>query len=332
MTKANLKLLGEAIKAFREQAQPKKISQFRLAAMMHWEGTAPVIEIEKGRRHPRPETLNALGEALQLSPADIAYLHGLAGYRETTVMPPIQQVRRVLQAIEPDIAQRLYPVYVMDYRFRFWMMNNQGQPQAQLGYFDGLRFDVHAVQRVPDDRFFPVSNDGRGQFNVKHLYISPPQPDDFMQHANQKRAATHSRIENRHRIERLVHPLCFFGREALITVWIKLRAYQVTVHRGAFFKVACQRFLAHIGNDHAGRVKAATLSPITFFKQVFKYRAEHFRVNGDILLKWRIILNGEVIAVEEGQHAFITVGIEQRSGNRIGPCGSRTGSNKPPFR
>lgn len=124
MTEANLKLLGNTIKAFREQAQPRKISQFRLAVMMNWEGTAPIVEIEKGRRHPRPETLNALGEALQLSHADIAYLHGLAGYREITVMPPLEQIKRVLKAIEGDIAQRLYPVYVMDYQFRFWMMNS----------------------------------------------------------------------------------------------------------------------------------------------------------------------------------------------------------------
>jgi len=124
MTAANLQLLGKAIRSFREQARPRKISQFRLAAMMQWEGTAPIVEIEKGRRLPRPETLNALGEALQLSPADIAYLHGLAGYREVTVMPSIEQIKRVLQSIELDIAQRLYPVYVMDYQFHFWMINS----------------------------------------------------------------------------------------------------------------------------------------------------------------------------------------------------------------
>jgi hypothetical protein len=124
MAEANLNLLGNAIKTFREQAQPKKISQFRLAAMMHWEGTAPVIEIEKGRRRPRPETLNAIGDALQLSPADIAYLHGLAGYRGITIMPSVEQIKRVLTTIEPDIAQRLYPVYVMDYQFHFWMINS----------------------------------------------------------------------------------------------------------------------------------------------------------------------------------------------------------------
>jgi hypothetical protein len=135
MAEANLKRLGEALRAFREQAQPHKISQFRLAGLMRWEGTAPIIEIEKGRRLPRPETLNALGEALQLSHADIAYLHGLAGYRGTTVMPPIEQVKRVLYAIEPEVAQSLYPVYIMDYQFRFWMMN------AAAAAFDGGSFD-----------------------------------------------------------------------------------------------------------------------------------------------------------------------------------------------
>jgi hypothetical protein len=68
--------------------------------------------------------LNAIGEVLQLSPADIAYLHGLAGYRGITVMPPDEQIRRVLKTIEPDIAQRIYPVYVLDYQFRFWMINS----------------------------------------------------------------------------------------------------------------------------------------------------------------------------------------------------------------
>jgi hypothetical protein len=123
VAEANLQRLGHALKTFREQAKPKKISLFRLATLMQWEGTSPIIEIEKGRRLPRPETLNALGEALQLSPADIAYLHGLAGYREITVMPSVEQIKRVLKAVEQDIAQRRYPVYVIDYQFRHWMVN-----------------------------------------------------------------------------------------------------------------------------------------------------------------------------------------------------------------
>ncbi|MEZ4669422.1 MAG: helix-turn-helix transcriptional regulator [Anaerolineae bacterium] len=145
MTRANLQLLGKAIKLFREQARPHKISQFRLATLMQWEGTAPVVEIEKGRRLPRPETLSALGEALQLSPADIAYLHGLAGYRELTVMPSLDQIKRVLQSIEPDISQRFYPVYVMDYQFRFWMVNS-----ATVAFGGSLDFLIEAMKHGID--------------------------------------------------------------------------------------------------------------------------------------------------------------------------------------
>lgn len=122
---------------------------------MQWEGTAPVIEIEKGRRRPRPETLNALGEALQFSPADIAYLQGLAGYREPTVMPPLEHIKRVLQAIAPDISRRLYPVYVMDYQFRHWLVNTA--TAALLGgsldlLREWMRRGVHGFNVVFDAR------------------------------------------------------------------------------------------------------------------------------------------------------------------------------------
>jgi len=180
MTEPNLKLLGQAIKTFREQAQPQKISQFRLATLMHWEGTAPVVEIEKGRRHPRPETLNALGDVLQLSPADIAYLHGLAGYRPVTVMPPIEQIKRVLQTLIPDITQRLYPVYVMDYQFRFWMMNSaiaayEEGNEDHLG--DMLQYGVDGLRMSFDSRLLPhegfgeiVERETLFRFKAMNLY------------------------------------------------------------------------------------------------------------------------------------------------------------------
>jgi transcriptional regulator with XRE-family HTH domain len=182
MAQANLKLLGEAIRRFREQAHPTRMSLFRLATLMQWEGTAPIIEIEKGRRRPRPETLNALGEALQLSPADIAYLHGLAGYRAGTVMPPIEQIKRVLQAIEPDLAHRLYPVYVLDFQFRHWMVN---PATAALvgGSLDTLTelmrraahgFDVVFDSRLPVRQYFSdpeaVELERMFRFKLHNLY------------------------------------------------------------------------------------------------------------------------------------------------------------------
>ncbi|HEX6678411.1 MAG TPA: helix-turn-helix transcriptional regulator [Actinomycetes bacterium] len=155
MAKADLKLLGEAIRGFRERAQPERISQFRLATLLQWQGTAPIVEIEKGRRRPRPETLAALGEALRLPPADLAYLHGLAGYRPATVMPPTEQVKRVLGAIEPDLARRTYPVHVLDFQFRHWMVN--AATAALVGgsvetLRELLRRGVHGFDVVFDSR------------------------------------------------------------------------------------------------------------------------------------------------------------------------------------
>jgi hypothetical protein len=149
---------------------------------MQWEGTAPIIEIEKVRRHPRPETLNALGEALQLSPSDIAYLHGLAGYREFTQLPQPEQIKRVLAAVEYDIAQRLYPVYVIDYRFEHWMVNTA---TAALigGSVEVLRFlmqqRIHGFRvvfdsRLPIRQFFPhpeaVERERMFHFKSHNLY------------------------------------------------------------------------------------------------------------------------------------------------------------------
>jgi hypothetical protein len=155
MAHANLMLLGQTLRRFREEARPTRLSLFRLASLMQWEGTAPIIEIEKGRRRPRPETLNALGEALQLSPADIAYLHGLAGYRDMTALPPTEQIKRVLQAIEPDLASRLYPVVILDYEFRHWMVNSA--TAALIGgslelLTEMMRRRVHGFNAVFDSR------------------------------------------------------------------------------------------------------------------------------------------------------------------------------------
>jgi hypothetical protein len=86
------------------------LSQFRLAYLMGWEGTAPVVAIEKGKRRPRPDTLSALSAVLELSPADAAYLHGLAGHLDVTRLPLLAQIRRVLGRVEREIRHAPFPI------------------------------------------------------------------------------------------------------------------------------------------------------------------------------------------------------------------------------
>jgi hypothetical protein len=201
MAEANLEALGKAIRIFREQAQPSRISQFRLAVMMNWEGSAPIVEIEKGRRLPRPETLNALGEVLQLSPADIAYLHGLAGYREITVLPPIEQIKRVLLSIEQDIAQRLYPVYVMDYQFRFWLVNS-----ATVAFQNGsLDFLISAMKQGMDGI--------RMSFDSRLPFYQPAPDGEILQRETLFRFKSYN-IYRRHEPFYLAYPKCL--KESLL--------------------------------------------------------------------------------------------------------------------
>ncbi len=115
--------VGEALRRFRQQ---KGISQFDLAVAMDWKGTNPVIQIEKGRRIPRPETIARLGECLGLSYVEVHYLNGLGGYVPPTRLPPREYVIRTLDQIAVQLARVPYPAAVLDYQYRSWLFNPAG--------------------------------------------------------------------------------------------------------------------------------------------------------------------------------------------------------------
>lgn len=102
------------------------VSQFDLAVCMGWKGTNPVIQIEKDRRLPKPDTIERLGQCLNLSYLQIHYLNGLAGYVPPTRLPPPAQVIATLSQLAPVLAGFPYPAYVFDYQFRLWMANAAG--------------------------------------------------------------------------------------------------------------------------------------------------------------------------------------------------------------
>lgn len=114
------KTVGDELRRFRMRAG---ISQFDLAVCMEWKGTNPVIQIEKNRRIPRPDTIERLGKCMGLSYLDIHYLNGLAGYHLPTRLPPPEFVTDTLDHIAEAIRDYPYPAYVVDYQFRVWLTN-----------------------------------------------------------------------------------------------------------------------------------------------------------------------------------------------------------------
>lgn len=127
--------VGQALNRFRIR---RGISQFDLAVCMDWKGTNPVIQIEKDRRMPRPETLSRLGECLGLNYLEIHYINGLAGYLPSTPHPPLDHVITVLEEVAALFDDFPYPAYVLDYQLRYWLAN----PASALlfgGDYDRLR-------------------------------------------------------------------------------------------------------------------------------------------------------------------------------------------------
>ncbi|MBN1966519.1 MAG: hypothetical protein JW910_17845 [Anaerolineae bacterium] len=111
---------GQELRRFRAR---RGISQFDLAVCMDWKGTSPVIQLEKDRRVPQPDTIARLGKCLSLNYLELHYLTGLAGYIPPTRLPPRDYVIETLDHIAAIIADFPYPVYVVDYQMRFWLAN-----------------------------------------------------------------------------------------------------------------------------------------------------------------------------------------------------------------
>jgi transcriptional regulator with XRE-family HTH domain len=111
---------GSVLRQFRQR---EGIGIFDLAVRLGWKGTGPVIELEKNRRLPRPSTIDRLGVALHLTPSDIAYLRGLAGYGNITRLPPKEQIIAVLDAVAEQVRDYQFPLYITDFRGLYWMIN-----------------------------------------------------------------------------------------------------------------------------------------------------------------------------------------------------------------
>lgn len=115
------KILGATLRSLR-QRRNLSLNQV-VYDLLDLNGASPLIEIEKGKRLPTLSTLRKIGKALRLSPAEMAELEGLAGYRSETRMPPRDQIETLLKQLEPELARYPYPAYVIDYLFRFWIVN-----------------------------------------------------------------------------------------------------------------------------------------------------------------------------------------------------------------
>ena len=110
-------------------------------------------------KRPTPETLLKIAEVTHAPPEDAHYLLGLAGYLPITRFPPQAQTLAVLKRVADCLARLACPAYVLDYRGRFWIVN-----QAVA---DMVGLDLSALRAL----MLPYSPDGN----------LPPEPIDYFQ-------------------------------------------------------------------------------------------------------------------------------------------------------
>jgi transcriptional regulator with XRE-family HTH domain len=72
---SDLMLLGATLKKLRENAG---LSQLDLAIQMGWNGNSPVNEIEHGKRHPKPSTIEKWIDCVNGSYPALYYCLGIA--------------------------------------------------------------------------------------------------------------------------------------------------------------------------------------------------------------------------------------------------------------
>lgn len=179
--------LGHELARFRAR---RGISQFDLAVCMGWKGTNPVVQIEKDRRVPQPETLEKLGDCLGLNYLEVHYLNGLAGYIPPVRLPPRDFVVKTLDQIASLLTPFPYPAYVVDYHFRFWVANPATAMfvfgdvpflrellAKPLTVFD-IIFDSRFPMRAAIEQIEPTEKDQIFRFKAINAYR---QHEDFFQ-------------------------------------------------------------------------------------------------------------------------------------------------------
>ena len=69
-------------------------------------------------------------------------------------------------------------------------------------------------------------------------------------------------------------------------------------------EITNQAFLTHIVNDLARRIKCPLGFSVFHVQKIFKYLAEHLRIDGNFALHWLIFYHGEVIAIKDIQNTI----------------------------
>jgi transcriptional regulator with XRE-family HTH domain len=111
--------LGALIRKLRKA---KGLRQEELARKLGYSGHEIVSRWENDHQKPPIEVLFQIAKATGATNADIRELI-LLGYNTPTRFPPYETTLRQLEQIAYEVAKMPFPAYVIDYRGRYWIVN-----------------------------------------------------------------------------------------------------------------------------------------------------------------------------------------------------------------
>jgi transcriptional regulator with XRE-family HTH domain len=149
--------LGALIRKLRKT---KGLSQVELAEKLGYSGHEIISRWENDHQKPPVETLIQLAKATDATDADVRQLI-LLSYNTPTRFPPCETTLRQLKQIAHEVAQMPFPAYVIDYRGRYWIVNEA------IARMTGVSLDlISHLLRMPIDYLMVVFN---SQFPFKHM-------------------------------------------------------------------------------------------------------------------------------------------------------------------
>lgn len=80
---------------------------------------------ENDKAKPSPDAILRIAQATCASPDDIHYMLGLAGHLPITRFPRLETTLNLLRQVAQYVARLPYPAYVLDYRGRYWIINEK---------------------------------------------------------------------------------------------------------------------------------------------------------------------------------------------------------------
>ena len=182
-----------------------------------------------------------------------------------------------------------------------FLIDDEGEPEAEACDIDGTGIEVNAVDAVGDDVFL----EGGAFGGVVELGVEQgAEVDDLVQHADGECAGADGGIADFDVLQEGGDGFCVGGAPVALFPEVAglvdlAEAGEGFVFPEVGFQIPQEGLAAHVGDDDFRRVVGALV--LVVLQEVLEDMAEHFRIDADLVVFRVVLVDGEVVFGEEGE-------------------------------